>query len=121
VAGDDRVDGRSRVREKGLMSGARLPAEERVRGRGGRAQLTSGVGRSAGGGEARVDVPRGPRAEGNAGTQERGRSLGRIRPSREGMVFSFSFSFFFSIFYFIFLNPFSPLNKYSSIFLGCQN
>jgi hypothetical protein len=35
VAGDDRVDGRSRVREKGLMSGARLPVEERARGRGG--------------------------------------------------------------------------------------
>jgi hypothetical protein len=35
VAGDDRVDGRSRVREKGLTSGARLPAEKRERGRGG--------------------------------------------------------------------------------------
>jgi hypothetical protein len=101
VAGDDRVDGRSRVRKKGLMSGARLPAEERVRGRGGRAQLTSGVGRSAG-----VDGRRGPRAEGNVGTQERGRSLGRIRPSREGMVFLFPFlfSFLFSILFF--LTPF---------------
>jgi hypothetical protein len=35
VAGDDRVDARSWVREKGLTSGARLPEEERVRGRGG--------------------------------------------------------------------------------------
>jgi hypothetical protein len=35
VADDDRVDGRSRVREKGLTNGARLPAEERARGRGG--------------------------------------------------------------------------------------
>jgi hypothetical protein len=35
VASDDRVDGRSRVREKGLMSGARLPGKERAQGRGG--------------------------------------------------------------------------------------
>jgi hypothetical protein len=35
IAGDDRVDGRSRVRDKGLTSGARLPAEEQVRGRRG--------------------------------------------------------------------------------------
>jgi hypothetical protein len=28
---------------------------------------------------------------------------------------------FFFLFPFLFLNPFSPLNKYSSKFLGCQN
>jgi hypothetical protein len=33
VAGDDRVDGRSRAREKGLTSGTGLSTEERVRGR----------------------------------------------------------------------------------------
>jgi hypothetical protein len=35
VVGDDRVDGRSRAREKGLTSGTGLSAEERVRGREG--------------------------------------------------------------------------------------
>jgi hypothetical protein len=33
VAGDDHVVGRSRARERGLTSGTRLSAEERVRGR----------------------------------------------------------------------------------------
>jgi hypothetical protein len=33
VAGDDRVVGRSRAREKGLTSGTGLSAEERARGR----------------------------------------------------------------------------------------
>jgi hypothetical protein len=33
MAGDDRVDGQSRAREKGLTSGTGLSAEERVRGR----------------------------------------------------------------------------------------
>jgi hypothetical protein len=33
VAGDDRVVGRSRARESGLLSETKLSAEERVRGR----------------------------------------------------------------------------------------
>jgi hypothetical protein len=58
---------------------------------------------------------------GECGHAREGEELGPDPAQSRGNGFSFSFSFFFSIFYFIFLNPFSPLNKYSSIFLGCQN
>jgi hypothetical protein len=53
----------------------------------------------------------------DAGAREReGGSMGQNRPSREGE--EFSFLFFLS---FLFLNPFSPLYKYSFIFSRCQN
>jgi hypothetical protein len=55
-------------------------------------------------------------ASGGRGMQERGEAwAGSGPPDREGF---FLFLFLFS---FLFLNPFSPLNKYSSIFLRCQN
>jgi hypothetical protein len=58
------------------------------------------------------------RREGNAGARERGGRAwaGFGLAKREGFFF---FSFFFFFFLFSFLNPFSPLNKYSSKFLGC--
>jgi hypothetical protein len=62
--------------------------------------------------------------EGSAGARERERgveSLGRIRPNREGGERDFPFFLFLFLFYFLFLNPFSPINKYSSKFLRCQN
>jgi hypothetical protein len=51
VAGDNRVDGRSRVREKGLTSGAHVPERERHE-RAGRLRLTGGAARSAREGES---------------------------------------------------------------------
>jgi hypothetical protein len=62
-------------------------------------------------------------ASGGRGTrtrgEERGGELGPdpAQPRGRG-IFLFLFLFLFS---FLFLNPFSPLNKYSSIFLRCQN
>jgi hypothetical protein len=55
----------------------------------------------------------GKRREGNAGEREGGGELGPDSTQPRGKEFSF--------FLFLFLNPFSPLNKYSSKFLGCQN
>jgi hypothetical protein len=56
----------------------------------------------------------GKRREGNAGEREReGGEHGPDSTQPRGKEFSF--------FLFLFLNPFSPLNKYSSKFLGCQN
>jgi hypothetical protein len=109
VAGDDRVNGRSRVREKGLTSGAH--ALERRGGRQRVVRLTGGARRQRErGGRARRE-----QREGDAGA--RGREVGpdSAQPRREGV-------FLFSIFYFPFLlNPFSLLYKYSFMFSRCQN
>jgi hypothetical protein len=118
---------KSRAGTKGLTGGARLPEGER-RERAGRLRLTGGAGRSAREGESVVRARAGGRMgrvgreerEGNAGTRGGGgREGGELEPDpaqpRGGEGF-FLFPFLFS---FLFLNPFSPLNKYSSIFLKC--
>ena len=99
VAGGDRVDSRSRARERELTSGARLPEEER--GASGRGVATDGWGRPVsgrGGGGASasgraVDGPRGP----DGGTRRAGREgemvgLDLAQPRVERFPFSFSIS-----------------------------
>jgi hypothetical protein len=60
------------------------------------------------------------RREGSAGARERERGGKAWAGSAPAARREKGFSFFF-FFYFLFLNPFSPINKYSSKFLGCQN
>jgi hypothetical protein len=81
----------------------------------------------------------GPNGQWGRRSEARGRArgwMGRVGHERKGMRArgrgeelgsdpaqprGKGFSFFFSLFSFLFLNPFCPLNKYSSIFLGSQN
>jgi hypothetical protein len=93
--------------------------EERARESESGARLTSGAERAAREGRARrgrreMGRERGARAR--ARERKKEGSTGRNRPSREGGGFSFFFSSSF-----LFLNPFSPLYKYSFIFSRCQN
>jgi hypothetical protein len=68
---------------------------------------------------ARADGPRGPQAEGEVRAHKRGGGGAWVGsgPAKRGRGI-FLFLFLFS---FLFLNPFSPLNKYTSIFVRYQN
>jgi hypothetical protein len=91
VADDERVDGRSRAREKEADEWGPPARERAVAREKGRVRLTGGA-------ELLGERARGMDREGgrSVGARERGGSLGRIRPSREGRVFFFLF--FFSLF-----------------------
>jgi hypothetical protein len=116
VAGGDRVDSRSRAREREreLTSGARLP-ERAVAREKGRARLTGGVGLTAR--ERRVGRERDARGGWAAlglGRGRGGRGFGPdLAQSRRGEI-SFSFLFLFPQSLFL-------LNKNSYNFLGVQN
>jgi hypothetical protein len=105
VAGDERVDGRSRAREEGLTSGVGPSERESGCGEKGRARLTGGVGlsgESAGAWElGRVGREGGGKC-GRAG--ERGESLGpeSAQPGGRNSFFFFFFSYFQIYFYFSF-------------------
>jgi hypothetical protein len=85
-------------------------------------QEVSGRGESVARGRARGRMGRvgRKRREGNAGARERGEVWAGSDPAEREGVFFFLFLFLF-LFSFLFLNPFSPLNKYPSIFVRCQN
>jgi hypothetical protein len=104
VADGDRVDIRSRARERELTGGTRL--SERGRSGGRRAGAADGRGRAASGrAQARGSWAAWAAREGeSAGARERGEGLGRIRPGRGGREFPSSFSF--SNFKSISLSPF---------------
>jgi hypothetical protein len=108
VAGGDRVDSRSRARERELTGGTRL--SERGRSGGRRVGAADGRGRAA---------------SGRARARGEGGGLGRIRPGQGGENFLLLFLFLFLIsnlfLFLLFYNLFFPLNKYLSIFLRCQN
>jgi hypothetical protein len=106
VASDDRVDGRSWVREKGLTSGARLLVEERVRGRKGGRGRRVGPGWSAGEGRAWRERAGEWAASGGRGMRARGRERegGELGPdSAQPRGKGFYFFFFFSLFLIPFL------------------
>jgi hypothetical protein len=104
VAGGDRVDSRSRARERERADDQGPLAREGER-EGERAGMADGWGRDDSEGEGSVarawagarGGPRGPC--GGSTTHERGRELGRFRPNRGG---GNSFFFFFFYFYFSF-------------------
>jgi hypothetical protein len=111
VADDDRVDGRSRAREKGLTSGTRLSAEERVRGRKRGRSWWVGPGSQRGREESgtwagvREMGPMG-RERGKRRVREREGGLGPDPTQPRG-----DFPFLF-LSYFHFLNPFSFKQKF---------
>jgi hypothetical protein len=118
VAGGERADilvtGEG---EKGRTGGARLPER-------GRARLTSGADRSAGG-EARCE--RGWAhgrwavwAERGTGARARERGGWAESGPAEGEDFLFPFLFLFLFLFLFFFNLLFLLNKYLSMFLGCR-
>jgi hypothetical protein len=115
VAGRDRVDV---VHSEGERADVWAPLEEGERAQE-RKRLTGRAKRSAREGSMarRERMGRGgPRAEGEARARVREEKHGpESAQSRGGGVFLFSFLLL------LFLNPFSPLYKYSFIFPRCQN
>ena len=107
VAGGDRVDSRSRARERERADDQGPLAREGER-EGERAGMADGWGRDDSEGEGSVarawagarGGPRGPC--GGSAARGRERELGRIRPNRGGKKFTFSFSIYISISLFVF-------------------